>query len=400
MKIAFLVHGFPGLSETFILNQIVGLMDLGHEVEIFAQHDYGEDVVHPQVSDHGLMQRLVYVPRGKLDRLLKTILTLGRRLNDPENAFSALRGCFKWGEVGRSLIPSYLFLRLLGKRFDILHCHYGVNGNIGVCLKLMGLPSKIVTMFHGYDVKLGVATAGRIYKRLFEHGNCFLANSEDTYRKIVRMGAPPEKTIVHPVGIGLKHFPFRRHVNAERGSQRIILVTVARLVEEKGIEYAIAAVKRVVERMPGLELEYRIIGEGPLRDELKKIAVALGLGKVVRFLGGLTQRDVVQNLAESDIFVLPSISEGLGVALMEAHAVGLPVLASSVGGIPEVVRDGISGLLIPPGNVAKLADGLAYLADHREIWQSMGEKGRGWVEKKYDIEKLNRRLVDIYKSLH
>ncbi|MBA7689291.1 GDP-mannose-dependent alpha-(1-6)-phosphatidylinositol monomannoside mannosyltransferase [subsurface metagenome] len=125
----------------------------------------------------------------------------------------------------------------------------------------------------------------------------------------------------------------------------------------------------------------------------------------VKILGAVEQDEILKLYQQAHIFVLPSVTasngdqEGIPVVLMEAQAVGLPIISTYHSGIPEVIMDGKSGFLVPEKDVNALADRLDYLIEHPEIWSEMGRCGRNFVEEKYDIKKLNQQLVEIYQNL-
>jgi colanic acid/amylovoran biosynthesis glycosyltransferase len=171
------------------------------------------------------------------------------------------------------------------------------------------------------------------------------------------------------------------------------------LVHEKGLPQGIRAVRKLLDSKPDLHLRYHIVGEGLMEIELRKLVDELGLNGTVRFLGGMVQSDVIREFQKADIFLLPSVEEALGVVLLEAQAIGLPVLATDVGSVHQALRDGESGYLVPPENPDLLAQRLIGLLEHRDRWPEMGRAGRMFVEKYYDIRNLNRRLEEIFENL-
>ena len=395
MKVAFIVNVFPSLSETFILNQITGLIDLGHDVDIFAQRRGSDGKIHPDVSNYNLMQGThlpVYIPVSRAKRLAKAILLILKKahIRDLPVIFRALKIRPFGPETLYKIIP------FLGKKFDILQCHFGPNGNFGIFLKNIGVKGKLITMFHGYDIRLGITEGNSIYRKLFEKGDCFLAHSEYSRGYFSEAGVSAEKIIVHPVGVDIDKFSYSsngRHKNIVR------ILTIARLVEEKGISCGIMAFDKLLKNNPGTKLEYRIIGAGPLEEELKKLSESAGLSKTVNFIGSKHREGIIEELRQADIFLLPSIAEGLPVSVMEAQAVGLPVVATSVGSVSEVVINGRTGFVVLPEDTNALAERLQYLIEHPEIRVEFGKNGRKHIEENYDITKLNKKLESIYAQL-
>ncbi len=201
--------------------------------------------------------------------------------------------------------------------------------------------------------------------------------------------ATPEETVVVLNGIDLERFPlspFRTHPR---------IVSVGSLTLHKGHRFLLEAVGRLAGRWPGLEVV--LVGEGPERPALTKQANRLGLAQWVRFTGALA--DVRRELVSGGIFVLPSVRrEGLGIALLEAMAMGLPVVATRCGGIEEVVT-GESGLLVEPGDVPALAEAIETLLTDPARAERLAEVGRSRVAERFSLEHSVRDLLALYNEI-
>ena len=138
----------------------------------------------------------------------------------------------------------------------------------------------------------------------------------------------------------------------------------------------ICSIDKLLKEQPILHLEYRIVGCGQLEKKLRKQVEELDLVGVVSFLGELEQEEVIREMQKAHIFLLPSVAEALPTVLMEAQAIGLPIIATNVGGVSEAMIDGKSGFLVPERDVDALTEKLKYLIEHPEIWQGMGCAGR------------------------
>jgi colanic acid/amylovoran biosynthesis glycosyltransferase len=407
MKIGFIVPEFPALSQTFILNQVAGLRERGHEVEIYADGRGLDGPLHPKVTKHDLLARTRYAPAIPRNRALRAVGGLGLCVRHGWRAPGPMLrslNVLRFGRVASSLTFLYETIPFLDRpRFDVVHCHFGPKGVRAARLKEIGLiRDPILVSFHGYDVNVVPRALGEgCYSRLFAAADLCTASSEFLIRKVVALGAREDQVVKLPSGVDLTQFPFAGR-RLEKGAKLRIL-TVARLVEVKGIEYSIRALAKVADRFP--DVEYRVAGSGPLREPLERLARDLGVSERVHFLGPVTQEGIVQLYAGAHIFVLSGVvgddgaEEGQGVVLLEAAASGLPIIASRVGGIPESVLDGRSGFLVPPRDVDALAERISYLAEHPEIRPDMGRAGREHVEKHYDMDTLNDRLVEIYREL-
>ncbi len=399
MKIAFVLDYFPKLSETFILNQITGLIDYGCDVKIFAFHNPNEEKIHHDVIKYKLLERTEYIiiPHNKVERAIKATDLVIKNIN--KNPYVVLNSLNIFKNRLYSLNLPYLLVYFLDEAFDIVHCHFGPNGVKCSYLKDIGIKSKLITTFYGYDVRLGIETGGKIYQKLFKNADCILAASRYLYKHLIGLGADHAKLRLHYPGINPDNFIFKYKFNKDYIKDEITILTVARLVKEKGIDYGIFAISKLIKLNPKINLKYLIVGNGPLKDYLKRIVKDLNLQNIVKFLGWMRQDEIVKLMVKSDIFLLPSVSEAFGVVLLEAQAVGLPIVATNVGGIPEAIVNGKSGFLVPKRDIDALAKRLKYLIEHPELWPKMGRFGRKIIESKYNIKKLNRQLIKVYKNL-
>jgi len=174
-----------------------------------------------------------------------------------------------------------------------------------------------------------------------------------------------------------------------------VVGTVASLTPIKGHRFLIEAAKNIIEEYP--DVRFVFVGDGSLGKDLKKQVASLGLEENFVFLGDVGE--VGDVLSGFSVFVLPSISEGHPVSILEAMASGLPVVASNVGGIPEIVEDGVSGFLVPPKNPEKLASAINRLLGDRRLSKKIGLRGREIVEEKFTLEGTIQETEEVYRSL-
>jgi colanic acid/amylovoran biosynthesis glycosyltransferase len=256
----------------------------------------------------------------------------------------------------------------------------------------------IITFFHGYDFSLQARVRGRgPYRRLFERGAAFVANSNYTRGRIVELGCPSERTVTVPVGLFPDFFSFRERAAAPGRPVRFL--TIGRLVEKKGHGVAIHAFRRL--RDAGVAATYAIVGDGPMRRELEQLVASLGLGDAITLLGSRSQEDVRRLAENADIFVLASTTsadgdaEGQGLVLQEAQAMGLPVVATNHNGFPEGLLDGVSGVLVPERDSAGLAGAMIELARSPDRWAPMGRAGAAFVRDRFDQSRLTENLLTL-----
>jgi colanic acid/amylovoran biosynthesis glycosyltransferase len=287
--------------------------------------------------------------------------------------------------------------------FDIIHCHFGPNGLRGLKLREIGaLDGKLVVSFYGYDVSEFPRQRGpNCYSQLFQQADVILPLSEHMRGQLMNLGCAKSKTVLHPLGIRSELFAnLRRDSNAARS---VRILTIARLVEKKGIKYGLHAVASLAQE--GARIQYDIIGEGPLRPELEQMINELRLQEIVHLMGPKPRSEVIQALETAAVLLAPSVTadrgdqEGTPVVIMEALAAGLPVVSTLHAGIPEVVQEGVSGFLVPERDVASLTTALRRLLTDPLLRAQMGDCGRAFISERHDVGKLNKRLMDVYRQL-
>ncbi len=375
MRIAYIMGHFPVISETFILNQIAGARDRGNEVDILALKGTPKestDKTHPIVEKYQLLDRTYYPPKG--------------------------------AEVSTKFVEKTHASMFVDKKpYDIIHCQFGQHGIHMMRLRQAGLiQGKILTNFRGNDISKYLQKRGNdVYNELFKEGDYFLANCEFFRQRAIKIGCPSDKISVHGSGIDCKRFSFTPRYLPADGVIKV--ATTGRFVEKKGIEYAIRAIALSVQKHPSLE--YHLIGDGPLREKFENLIEELEIKPFVILHGWKEQREIVEILDNCQLFVASSVTAADGNqdapvnTLKEAMAMGLPVIGTLHGGIPELVEEGISGFLVPERDPEAIAAKLSYLIEHPEEWPQMGKAGRERVKEKYDMNRLNQELYELYQKL-
>jgi colanic acid/amylovoran biosynthesis glycosyltransferase len=276
---------------------------------------------------------------------------------------------------------------------DLIHAHFAASGKTFLSLrKALGRPL-IVTLHGGSDVPLHKPYVGT-YRELAEKATLFLCVSDFIRRQAIDAGYPAEKLVVHYIGIDRTLFL----PPAEAAAADSILF-VGRLVEMKGCEYALRAMQVVQARRP--TTEFTIIGDGPLRAGLEELATQLHVK--CRFLGAQSPATVREMLGKSRLLCLPSVTtsdghhvEGLGLVLLEAQAMGVPVVSTLHAGIPEAVADGVTGTLVPERDSERLAAAILQLLEDRDLWQRYHLATQDHLDRKFDLRKQTALLEEIY----
>jgi colanic acid/amylovoran biosynthesis glycosyltransferase len=397
MNIAVVVEKFPSLSETFVLGQITWLLEAGHDVRIFAARRSTGQPVPQEFERFNLVQRTRYARafRGGHHRrqLQLGSFLLGQVALGKVSASAVIRG---YERSGMRSLPVWTYPRG-DSTFDVILAHFGPNGVHALEMRRAGvLNGPVATVFHGYDMNQSMPSIRRGYERLLAEGDLFLPVSRYFRDRLLEWGAPSERTVVHHMGVDPHRFAFRSR--ALDDDEPLKLVSVARFVSKKGLEFGIRAAAMV-----GSEVRYTIIGDGPERPRLEALIEELDTGNI-ELTGWLSHAEVARRLAESHVLLAPSVTsargeeEGIPVALMEAMATGLPVIATRHSGIPELVQHDLSGFLVDERDAGQIADCIRLLLASPARLGTMGRAGREIVERDFNIHKLHPRLVELLNA--
>ena len=279
------------------------------------------------------------------------------------------------------------------RRPDIVHASSSKAGILGrLAAWLAGVPIRIFTV-HGWAFAAYAGVPGRVYRvaerSMLPLTSATICVAEYERRVGIAAGAcRAEETVVIPNAVQVSALP--------RAGQRggvVELISVGRLRAPKDF----ITLARALARLERGSFRASLVGEGPDRSMIEAELRQLGLGDSVRLLGD--RSDVPRLLAEADVFVCSSRSEGMPVSIIEAMAVGLPVVASAVGGVPEMVDDQRTGLLVAPGAAAPLADALARLIGDRALREQMGLAGRTDALQRYDLPSFRQAHLELYARL-
>jgi colanic acid/amylovoran biosynthesis glycosyltransferase len=288
-----------------------------------------------------------------------------------------------------------LFHRRAGKFHpDLLHAHFASGGRTAVPLaRQLGLP--LLVTLHGSDVTVR-SSKKDANKRLADEACLFLCVSEFIRDRALEAGFPAEKLLIHYIGIDRALFAPSSLLERPKG----VLFT-GRLVEKKGCEYLLRAMQLV--QKARADCDVTIIGDGPLRPALQELARDLKVS--CDFRGVQSAAAVREALRKTRLFCVPSVtamngdSEGLGMVFAEAQAIGIPIVSSEHGGIPEVVINGTTGLLAPERNHEALAEALSTLLTDDHLWQRFRIAALQHIQQNFDLKTQTSLLEDIYSKI-
>jgi len=353
-RVAIVAMLFPTVSETFVLNHVTGLIDLGYAVDIYAFGAEGlADYSHRQLDEYQLADLTTYLPE-ELDHV----------------------------EVARQFQQ---------RDYCAVHCHFGLVSEKMAFLRGHLEKAAFVVTFHGIDIRFALAEGSQILHSTFRAFDWFISICNYNRARLEQLGCPPRQIIDLPNGVNTSAFAPRKR----RSRKKIRIITVARLHRDKNIPFALRVMHRLAQS--GLEFSYEVLGHGPDRPGLESLIQELGLASRVTLSGQCSQHEVAERLAGADIFFLPSRAEASPVCVLEAQACALPVVATRVGGMEELVFDDSNGFIVESEDEDAAASRLLYLAHDPAARVRMGRKGRELVCECHDFRDLLQRCAELYR---
>ncbi len=388
--VCYILRSFPEPSETFIADEALSMVDVGVDLHILYLLEGKRNVVHPSA------QRLI--DRGKIAQIISP------RRWAMVSSFLRLffvSGTRAWITLGKALKSqarwSYfqtlsLAVWCLENKVEYLHAHFAdVNFLYAATISdWTGIPFGITT--HGYDIR-EEPIAFPIAYGLYRQADLVITISEFNRRHMVeRYGLTTDSITVIHCGIDLTRFPFCGRT-ALLQAEPLRILNIGRLVYEKAQDVLLHAMRILHDR--GMPFHLEIIGDGPLEGDLLRLRLELGLNDSVTFHGARSEAFVRERLKATDLFALSSRSEGLPIVCIEAMATGALLIATSIAGIPELVVDGVNGMLVNPEDQQGLADAI-YHADRQlrlEGLEAMRVAARQSVEVGFDRKRCTEELL-------
>lgn len=399
LKIAIIINTFPGQSQIFIHNMIAGLMDEGHTVDIYSTNINDELYQHTIVDQYRMMDR-VHRYGGKLPRKkwFRIFALLNHLLRYP---FSL---CAIWKTL-RISKPGKLdfFLKYRAffqkRRYDIIHPQFLRECSMVYRLRGVGvLQGKVFTSVRGFDLSHWLPSQKENpLPEMIRNGCRFLSVSEQFKEELIDKGCAAERVHVVPSGMDISKLDFQPGEISR--NQKIRCVSVGRLVEKKGHIYGIKVVQELRNR--GYDVDYEIIGDGYLKDDIMQLIRDLDADNWVTITEAIPHNEIIKKLRHKDLLLAPHVTaengdrEGVPNSIKEAMALGLPVFATRHSGIPELITDGENGFLSDEKDINGMADDVAKVIDNGIVPEVL-ERAREKVVQKYDQNKVTDRLMEVY----
>jgi colanic acid/amylovoran biosynthesis glycosyltransferase len=396
MRAAILVNSFPSISEKFILNQLVSLIEQDIDFDIYAAVASEEQKHHALFTAYNLKDRLtsINIPRKLWKRVIGfPLLFFADFIKNPVFTIKAL-SVKKYSTAALNCKNLYFLKYLYNKKYDVIHCHFGQNGLTGAFLRDCRIGERLVVTFHGTDITVTPRKFGKnMYHHMFASADVVTAGSRFVRDKLIQHGCDADKIQIIPMGIIVKETPRSEY-----------FLSVGRLVEVKGFIYSIEAFALLAREFDAVN--YYIAGSGPLYESLNKRIAELGMETRIFLLGEKTDIELESFFQHALAFIAPSIrasdgaEEGQGLVIQEAESYGLPVIGTNIGGIPDGIISGRTGWIVPEKEILDMYEKMAFLIKNPDKRREFGEEGRKFVCENYDNSMLTQRLIhDAYQIM-
>jgi glycosyltransferase involved in cell wall biosynthesis len=390
MRVLHFAPAFSNLSETFIYDYVTGLEGQGVENHVVT-FDRKNEEQRPFSNVHIIDHPGRWHPRRMWYRMLAEFGIGERRTSD-------------WPEVRRQLGTT-----IHCTEPDVIHAHFGPPGVlVAPVAEATGIP--LVITFYGNDVS-GLAREefwrGR-YPDAFSSADLLIGISNHICSRIESLGGPRSKIRCWHLGVDVSQFEYQRADESFDG-ETVQCIHVGRLVGKKSpIDLAEAFRNALDELDESLNLHLKIAGDGPLREKLERKIQSLGLKENVSMLGAVPHTQISELLKDANLYTQhcktapDGDQEGLGVSFIEASATGLPIVATRHNGLPDVILDRETGVLVEEGDAEAMGRAIASLAKRPDKWVKMGQAGRQHIEETFDLEnqtaKMKKWLRDLKQS--
>lgn len=392
MKIGVLTSAYPEFEDDphgiFVHRLMREITKKGYDVKVLAPYAGGKT---NYILDGVEVERFNYFYPKKFQRLC------GR---------SGMIDNFKEGFLVKIQIISFLIFNLIYSMLklrdsDIIHLHWAIPNGLGALALKYIYHIPFITTVYGEEIYLSKKyLLGKVIRFLLNHSITVVSISEETFKNSLDLGVSNKKIQIIPYGVDTDFF---KPLNLKKKDDTFQIISVGYLIERKGFQYLIKAMELVLNKHENVKL--KIVGSGPLETKLKTLINGLNLNKKVEIIKNVSDEELLRLYNSSDLFVLPSIvdsqgnTEGLGIVLLEAMACRLPVIGSNVGGIPDIIKNNQTGLLIPEKNVNRLSRSILDLIKKKKLRNKIAFNGYDSVREKFSWEMIAEEYTKIYKSI-
>ena len=404
MRFLYILHSFPKSSESFILNEIESLTNEGISIDVitfFYRNEFGNELFRSNAKI-----KVHQIPRLNRSRIIKYgygIYLIFRHFHYIRKLIHGFNFT-RFGIQARNLTTLYVGTTALQiknrEQIRTIHCHFGDMLQYARMLNEMDiLRCKTVVTFHGRDINKPLINEDfEHYKRELRFVDQVIVNSDFSKQRLQKLGFKKEIIQVLPMPVDFKKFNTDSKIYSDEG--KLVLIAVGRLEKEKGFDILIKSVNVLINELKLKNICLQIVGDGSQMNILKSMVEGYALNEAVHFLGFVQHDSLPEQMKKSDLLILPSVKtidsiETQGLVLQEAQAIGIPVIASNIGGIPEGIIDKKTGFLFKENDHQDLVNCIKFFADNPDALKTMGQNASEFVEVKYDIDNRLKKLMEI-----
>lgn len=393
-KVAYILSQYPNLSQTFVSREIDAIRNLGVEIDIFSLKRVKSR--EPLV----FYTNFISIIHANILYLFKNPFLYGFLILRVLSGFVS----YNFKSVFKNLyifFESVYFSKLISTRgIGHIHAHFlwAAGTSAWIISQMLKIPFSITV--HAFDI-FDKNRIDNLFRHKLQCASFIVAISDYNKRLLI------EKYNIEEAKIHVIHCGIEKRILSEIDERKFenevpLIVSVGRLTPKKGFKYLIESLRLLSER--GIEFRAEIVGDGEDKDTLQRLTNLSGLSDKIFFRGEMANKDTLSLIRKADMFVLPSIitksgdMDGIPVVLMEAMALGIPVVSTNISGIPELIENGINGLLVPEKDIPALADAIESLIIDKKRRFEIGRTGKGKIRHSFIIEDNAYRLAELFNK--
>jgi colanic acid/amylovoran biosynthesis glycosyltransferase len=399
IRIAIVTNSFPKISETFIFNKVAGLVDAGFDITVIA---------HGSNDDRSFFEKRSVLQKINIVYSLNTFSTMGQLIlflnyfiKAPARNISLLKKIYRENGDIKKMIISYLKLQpFIINEFDIIHFEFS-----GIAVSYLSELNYLENTKISLSCRGSAEKSTPLFKperkeqlsRVFKHSSLVHCVSNNMAEVCSAYGLDRSKVLINFPSINIKIFN-RTVPYVQKQDATLTLLSVGRLHWKKGYPYALLAVKKIISDYD-IPIRYEIIGGGPEKEQIIFMINELGLNEHVFLLGNKSSQEVKEKLEMADIFLLPSLSEGISNSAMEAMAMKVPIISTNIDGMGELIDDSKDGFLVQPYDPDEIAQKVMSLYKNFELRKQIGQQAREKVKQQFNLDSQIQKFVTAYTKL-
>ena len=394
MKIAYVLKVFPRFSQTFVVNELLAHEEAGLPLEIFSMRLSDDTRFHEAISRVQSPVTHILKPRGKIEDFRQMLVRCGESCPGVLDAIRDNPGVMA-SDLQQAMA---LACEVRAREIDHLHAHFGTIATTvaRIAARLAGITYSFTA--HAKDIFHQSVVPAELERKLVDAAAVVTVSDFNVNYLATHYPAASDHVVHIDNGLDLERFRFDSSTEREP-----VILGIGRLVEKKGFEYLVRAFAEIGQRVP--EARCEIIGAGVLEQDLRRLIGELGLQRRVTLLGPQPQEEVRRRMRRASAVAAPCIvasdgdMDGLPTVLLEAMAIGTPVISTDVTGIPEILTDDVTGLAVAQRDPAALAEACTRLLGDALLRRRLAARARTLIDDRFDIRKNSARLRALFERI-